>query len=66
LGSITVSEAGRKGGLTLLAMRGSKHFAKIGRKGQEVLRKRYPEMASVWGKKATVLKVKSTDRLVEE
>lgn len=48
---ITVAEAGRKGGLALLNMRGHKHFVEIGKKGQEVLRKRYPGMASKWGKK---------------
>lgn len=51
LGSITVSEAGRKGGLALLRKRGKKHFVEIGKKGQEVLIKRYPGMASKWGKK---------------
>lgn len=49
--NISVSEAGRKGGLALLGKRGRKHFAEIGRKGQEVLIKRYPRMASKWGKK---------------
>jgi len=48
---ITVAEAGRKGGLSLLSRRGTKHFAEIGRKGQEVMKKRYPGMASTWGKK---------------
>jgi general stress protein YciG len=48
---ITVSEAGRKGGLTLLSKRGRKHFAEIGKKGQEEMKKRYPGMASEWGKK---------------
>jgi len=48
---ITVAEAGRKGGLTLLAKRGKKYFAEIGRKGQKTTKKRYPRMASVWGKK---------------
>ncbi len=48
---ITVSEAGRKGGLALLRKRGKKHFVEIGKKGQEVLKKRYPGMASEWGKK---------------
>ena len=47
----TVDKAGRKGGLTLLGKRGRKHFASIGKKGQEVLVKRYPGMASEWGKK---------------
>ena len=63
---ITVSEAGRKGGLALLRKRGREHFAEIGKKGQEVMKERYPGMASSWGKKATVLKVKSTDRVVED
>ena len=48
---ISVNEAGKKGGLALLAKRGSKHFAEIGKKGQKILRKRYPNMASEWGKK---------------
>ena len=48
---ISVNEAGRKGGLALLAKRGSKHFAEIGKRGQIILRKRYPTMASEWGKK---------------
>jgi general stress protein YciG len=47
----TVNEAGRKGGLATLAKCGNKHFSEIGKKGQEVLRERFPGMASVWGKK---------------
>ena len=49
--NVTVGEAGRKGGLALLSRRGKKHFAEIGKKGQEVIKKRYPGMASTWGKK---------------
>ena len=49
--SATVVEAGRKGGLALLSKRGTKHFAVIGKKGQEVMKKRCPGMASTWGKK---------------
>ena len=49
--SITVAEAGRKGGLALLSRRGKKHFAEIGKKGQRIMKKRYPGMASTWGKK---------------
>jgi general stress protein YciG len=49
--AITVMEAGRKGGLSLLNKQGRRHFVEIGRKGQESLRKNYPNMASVWGKK---------------
>jgi hypothetical protein len=48
--NITVNEAGRKGGLSLLNKRGNNHFSKIGKKGQEMLRQRYPGMASVWGR----------------
>ena len=48
---MTMREAGRKGGLALLSKRGKKHFAEIGKKGQEVIKKRYPGMASTWGKK---------------
>jgi general stress protein YciG len=48
---IDVREAGRRGGIALLAKRGAQHFAEIGRKGQEELKKRYPNMASEWGKK---------------
>jgi general stress protein YciG len=51
VGEVTVSEAGRKGGLALLGKRGRKHFAVIGKKGQEEMRKRYPGMASEWGRK---------------
>ena len=46
-----MKEAGRKGGLALLSKRGKKHFAEIGKTGQEVIIKRYPGMASTWGKK---------------
>ncbi len=48
---LTVSEAGRRGGLALVNKLGKKHFVEIGKKGQEETKKRYPGMASVWGKK---------------
>ena len=51
LGELTVNEAGRKGGLALLSKRGRKHFAEIGKKGQETMKKLYPGMASKWGTK---------------
>jgi hypothetical protein len=38
---MTVKEAGRRGGLSLLSRRGTKHFAEIGKKGQEVMKERY-------------------------
>ena len=51
ISEMTIKEAGRKGGLALLSRRGKKHFAEIGKKGQEVMKKHYPGMASTWGKK---------------
>ena len=48
---VTVNEAGRKGGLTVLRNRGSAFYSRIGRIGQAVMRQRYPGMATVWGKK---------------
>jgi general stress protein YciG len=48
---ITVNEAGRRGGLSLVTKRGNNYFSEIGKKGQEAMRKRYPRMASEWGKK---------------
>jgi len=48
---ITVNEAGRKGGLTVLRKHGRAFFVEIGRKGQAAMRGRYPDMAWVWGKK---------------
>jgi hypothetical protein len=49
--SLTVVEAGRIGGLTTLRDKGHQFFVQIGAKGQTELRKRYPGMASQWGKK---------------
>ena len=48
--SITVAEAGRKGGLTVLNRRGRAFYSKIGKKGQHAMRQKYPSMASEWGK----------------
>ncbi len=52
LEKITVQEAGRRGGLSVLANRGREHFVAIGKKGQEALRERYPNMAKEWKKEA--------------
>jgi hypothetical protein len=49
--SISVREAGKRGGLALLYKRGNKHFSEIGKKGKEELNRLYPGMASAWGKK---------------
>jgi len=46
----TVSEAGRKGGMTVLQKHGHAHFKKIGVKGQAAMRMKYPGKASDWGK----------------
>lgn len=47
---ITVREAGRLGGLTVLRNHGREFYAEIGRQGQKVMRERYPGMARQWGK----------------
>jgi len=47
---ITVNEAGRRGGLRTLQKHGSEFFVRIGQKGQEVMRARYPGQAREWGK----------------
>lgn len=47
---ITVSEAGKLGGLTVLQNRGRDFFVKIGRKGQKVMRAKYPDRAREWRK----------------
>ena len=49
--AISVREAGRRGGLAVLATHGREHFSKIGKQGQKVLRDRHPCMASSWGRK---------------
>ncbi len=48
--SISVAEAGRKGGLTVLNRRGRAFYSEIGKKGQQAMRQKYPNMASEWGK----------------
>ena len=48
---MTVQEAGRKGGLTLVGKKDHAYFVSLGEKGQKVLRERYPDMAKEWGKK---------------
>lgn len=48
--TITVVEAGRKGGLKVLETHGRDFFVRIGRKGQGAMRAKYPDMAKQWGK----------------
>ncbi|MFC1952783.1 hypothetical protein ACFLWR_01455 [Chloroflexota bacterium] len=47
----SVVEAGRIGGLTVLRTHGPEFYSKIGKKGQIAMRKKYPGMASKWGKR---------------
>jgi len=49
--SISVSEAGRKGGLAVLRRRGRSFYSEIGKKGQLVMRRKYPGMAKEWGRR---------------
>jgi general stress protein YciG len=48
---MNVVEAGRKGGLTVLRKLGREFYVRIGQQGQIVMRQKYPNMASAWGKK---------------
>lgn len=48
--SLTVAQAGKRGGLRLLRTRGRDYFVVIGRKGQAAMRRKYPDMATQWGK----------------
>jgi hypothetical protein len=48
--SVTVDQAGRRGGLAVLQKRGRDFFSQIGRRGQQAMRAKYPNMAPEWGK----------------
>ena len=48
--TMTVNEAGHRGGLEVLRRRGRDFFARIGKKGQEAMRVKYPGMSREWGK----------------
>jgi hypothetical protein len=48
--STSVTKAGRKGGLTVLNKRGHSFYSAIGKKGQAVMRRKYPTMAAKWGR----------------
>lgn len=47
--AVTVSEAGRRGGLTVLQKHGRQFYVEIGRKGQAATRRKYPGKATQWG-----------------
>jgi len=48
--TVTVTTAGRKGGLSCLNKKGPEFYRQIGKKGQAAMRQRYPDMAKQWGK----------------
>jgi general stress protein YciG len=48
--SISVVEAGRKGGLKVLSKKGRTFYSEIGKRGQQEMRRKHPGMASEWGK----------------
>jgi hypothetical protein len=49
-GMTTTKEAGYMGGLVTLERYGRPFYSVIGRVGQRVTRRKYPGMASIWGK----------------
>jgi general stress protein YciG len=49
--SVSVNQAGRRGGLVVLNKYGKEFYAEIGRKGQRSLREKHPNKASEWGKR---------------
>lgn len=48
--TLTVVQAGRKGGRSTLRKRGRAFYVHIGRIGQLATRKKHPGMARIWGK----------------
>jgi hypothetical protein len=64
--SVTVAEAGRRGGLNLFQTRGRDYFAVIGKKGQEAMRRKYPNMASAWGRRGGRPKKPTLDDIMGE
>jgi general stress protein YciG len=48
--TLSVTEAGRRGGQTVFRKRGREFYRQIGAKGQQKMRERHPNMASQWGK----------------
>lgn len=48
---ITVVQAGQLGGQSTFRKYGREFFVKIGARGQEAMRHKYPGMASEWGRK---------------
>lgn len=48
--TMTVREAGRKGGLACRRNHGRGFYVEIGKRGQQVMRARYPDKAREWGR----------------
>ncbi len=63
--SITVAEAGRKGGLTVLRKLGRDFYVGIGQKGQKSMRQKYPNKAREWGRLGGRPKKHSLDHVGE-
>ena len=47
--TLTVREAGQKGGMIVFGKYGREFFSRIGRRGQQAMRSKYPGMAREWG-----------------
>ncbi len=48
---LSVTTAGRRGGLAVLRKHGKEFYSSIGKKGQKAMREKYPGMASEWGER---------------
>ena len=64
--SLTVAQAGKRGGLRLLQTRGRDYFVMIGKKGQTVMRRKYPDMAREWGKRGGRPRKMTLDEILGE
>jgi hypothetical protein len=64
--TMTVNEAGHRGGLAVLRRRGRDFFVCIGKRGQEAMREKYPGMASVWGRLGGRPRKLTLDKVVGE
>lgn len=62
---MSVREAGRLGGLSVLAKRGRGHFVQIGKAGQLAMRISHPDKAREWGRKGGRPKKPSMSKMGE-
>lgn len=49
-GTMTVRQAGKRGGLACCRNHGRGFYVEIGKRGQHVMRSRYPDKAREWGR----------------